>query len=269
MVLSPALAPVACPLPGEVLAAARPLGACAVRVRRSSRSRSGWVAVPAVPSSAWRSLAPFCAGFARRLGLPVFVRRSAGWILPSVPVEVTRRPRLARRSARRSPVPPWACSWARVPEPVAVPPAPAAPRLARGRVPGWRWSRRAWLRRRGFRLARRPGLVRPAARARRLERAPGPVGGPVRLPAALVEVPAPAVPPLVRLAVEEAPVIVARCPGCGSPVRSRRLAGSASDEWSVCTVCGLSRLLPPKAWRLARAEDLEAPAPPAIQLELF
>ena len=118
MVLSPALAPApaAYPLPVEVLAAARPLGACAVRVRRSSRARSGWVAVPAVPPAAWASLASFCGGFARRLGLPVVVRRSAGWLLPSVPVAVARRPRLARRSARRLPVSPWACSWSRVPD---------------------------------------------------------------------------------------------------------------------------------------------------------
>ncbi len=256
MVLSPALAPApaAYPLPVEVLAAARPLGACAVRVRRSSHARSGWVAVPAVPPAAWASLGPFCGGFARRLGLPVVVRRSAGWLLPSVPVAVARRPRLAR-PARRAPVPPWACSWSRVPEPVAVPPAPAAPRLARGRVPGWRWSRRAWLRRAGVRFAPAAWLGRPGLWSGRPRRARAAGAQPLA--------------GLVRLAVEDAPVIVARCPGCGSPVRSRRLAGSVSDEWSFCAVCGLSRLLPSKAWRLARAEDIEAPAPPALQLELF
>ena len=73
MVLSPALAPApaACPLPVEVLAAARPLGACAVRVRRSSRSRSGWVAVPAVPVG---------VGAALLTGFPLPV--ALGWLLP-------------------------------------------------------------------------------------------------------------------------------------------------------------------------------------------
>jgi len=136
--------------------------------------------------------------------------------------------------------------------------------------------------------SRSSGLLPPARRvfSRRVVRCAGrtclplwPAGAPVvvrwsRLPAGPqpagpAEVPAPAIPPLVRLAVEEAPVIVARCPGCGSRVRSRRLAGSASDEWSFCAVCGLSRLLPSQAWRLARPEDLEEPAAPAAQLELF
>ena len=163
----------------RVLAAAWPLGVRAVLVRRSSRSFSGWVAVPRVPASSWGApLAAFCGSFAGRLGVPVFVRRgSAGSLLPSVPV-LPRAVRRLARPARR--VPPWACSWARVPVAVAGPapsffvassgrglwPGPAWPGPAvrcAGVRAAWRVSRRAALVRRGVRLAAwsvagRPGV---------------------------------------------------------------------------------------------------------------
>lgn len=122
------------PRPSAVLASARSLGARAVLVRRSSRSFTGFVAVPVIPFSAWGApLGEWCASWGARLGVPVFVRRSARGLLPSVPV--APRSRSGRRvrllpAALRAPSSPLAVLAAR--RPLA-----AAPRLPRGaRQPG-------------------------------------------------------------------------------------------------------------------------------------
>jgi hypothetical protein len=131
-----------------------------VLVRRSSRSFSGWVAVPVVPAG---SVPSFCAAFARSLGVSVFVRRGpAGVFRPPVPV--ASRPAVRRSvSVLRSLRAPLGVRW------VVRPPAPALPSLPSGvRWAGvrsaWRVSVRGALRRRGFRLS--AWSVRSASGAR-------------------------------------------------------------------------------------------------------
>ena len=148
----------------RVFAAARPFGARAVLVRRSSRSFSGLVAVPRVPAG---SVPSFCARFAVACGVSVLVRRGPGGVfLPSVPVAPRSR-RLARPV--RPAAPPWSFRWGRAPVAVAGPAAPAAgPRVrVAGRRSAWRWSARAALVARGGRFARLARVLPVPARFRR------------------------------------------------------------------------------------------------------
>ncbi len=241
MVLSPALAPApaAYPLPVEVLAAARPLGACAVRVRRSSHARSGWVAVPVVPPAAWARSARSAVASPAARG-----RRSSCVAPPAGP---------ALRARRGGP-------------PAAPRAPPAAPPSRRGLAPGrvLRARRRAA---RSLRLAwpvaARPGgagLAEPAAP--RSGCWPSGWAGLVSGPAARARAAGLSRSPAsVRLAVEDAPVIVAPAPAVARPCAAapRRLGLRR-----VVVLRGL-RALPPapsSAWR-PPAEDIEAPAPPA------
>jgi hypothetical protein len=248
------------PAPRALFASARPLGVSAVRLRRSRRSFSGWVAVPLVPrAAASRGLGAWCGSWQVRLCVPVLVRSSrSGW-LPSVPVLPRRAPRFARPvlRARSLAAVRWVVAARR-----AAARRSAAFRARCGRLapvalaafgPRPRWSR-----------SLRPLFGRAAGFVA--------LGGVVARPRPAL-VPAPVLPsgPLTsarpRLPRRRfAPaVLVASCPVCGARCSSR--AVGASSCWLFCPWCGCSAAVPAAAWAPASAPF--AFVPPARQLELF